>query len=157
MSRNLSTGARQAIFAAESGEAFIILLTFTHESLATPIRVGSDSVDTVSRGQAYIAYPFDLTLPDDDEGRAPRARLVIDNVDRQIVATLRNLATSPVLTLEIVRAAVPDVVEAVFHDFRLRNVRYDSHVIEADLTIEDFTAEPYPAGSFCPSLFPGIF
>lgn len=157
MSRNLSTGARQAIFAAESGEAFIILLTFTHESLASPIRVGSDSVDTVSRGQAYIAYPFDLTLPDDDEGRAPRARLVIDNVDRQIVATLRNLATSPVLTLEIVRAAAPDVVEAVFHDFRLRNVRYDSHVIEADLTIEDFTAEPYPAGSFCPSLFPGIF
>lgn len=157
MSRNLSTGARQAIFAAESGEAFIILLTFTHESLATPIRVGSDSVDTVSRGQAYIAYPFDLTLPDDDEGRAPRARLVIDNVDRQIVASLRNLATSPVLTLEIVRAAAPDVVEAVFHDFRLRNVRYDSHVIEADLTIEDFTAEPYPAGSFCPSLFPGIF
>lgn len=157
MSRNLSTGARQAIFAAESGEAFIILLTFTHESLATPIRVGSDSVDTVSRGQAYIAYPFDLTLPDDDEGRAPRARLVIDNVDRQIVATLRNLATSPVLTLEIVRAAAPDLVEAVFHDFRLRNVRYDSHVIEADLTIEDFTAEPYPAGSFCPSLFPGIF
>lgn len=157
MSRNLSAGARQAIFAAESGEAFIILLTFTYESLAAPIRVGSDSVDTVSRGQAYIAYPFDLTLPDDDEGRAPRARLVIDNVDRQIVATLRNLATSPVLTLEIVRAAAPDVVEAVFHDFRLRNVRYDSHVIEADLTIEDFTAEPYPAGSFCPSLFPGIF
>ena len=157
MSRNLSASTRQAIFAADSTDAFVILLTFEHDSLIEPIRVSSDSEDTVSRGQAYIAYPFDLTLPDDDEGRAPRARLVIDNVDRQIVATLRNLATSPVLTLEIVRAAAPDMVEAVFHDFRLRNVRYDSHVIEADLTIEDFTAEPYPAGSFCPSLFPGIF
>lgn len=157
MSRNISAGTRQALFAAETAEAFIILLTFAHESLAEPIRVCSDSMDTVSRGNAYVAYPFELTLPDDDESRAPRARLVIDNVDRQIVATLRGLATSPVLTLEIVRTAAPDVVEAVFHDFRLRNVRYDSHVIEADLTIEDFTAEPYPAGSFCPSLFPGIF
>ncbi len=114
-------------------------------------------MDTISRGEVFVSYPFDLTLPDDDEARAPRARLVIDNVDRQIVATLRDLATSPVLTLEIVRAAAPDVVEAAFHDFRLRNVRYDSYVIEADLTIEDFTAEPYPAASFCPSLFPGIF
>lgn len=157
MSRNLSTGTRQALFAGDSAETFIILLTFTHDGLAEPIRVCSDAADIVSRGSAYVAYPFELTLPDDDESRAPRARLVIDNVDRQIVATLRGLATSPVLTLEIVRAAEPDVVEAVFHDFRLRNVRYDSHVIEADLTIEDFTAEPYPAGSFCPSLFPGIF
>ena len=157
MSRHLSAGTCQALFAAESTDVFIILLTFMHADLAEPIRVGSNSADTVSRGQVFIAYPFDLTLPDDDEGRAPRARLVIDNVDRQIVATLRNLATSPILTLEIVRAAEPDIVEAVFHDFRLRNVRYDSHVIEADLTIEDFTAEPYPAGSFCPSVFPGIF
>ncbi len=157
MSRNLSASARQAIFAADSGEAFVILLTFTHASLAEPIRVSSDAVDTVSRGHIYVAYPFELTLPDDDESRAPRARLIIDNVDRQIVAVLRELTTSPVLTLEVVRASEPDVVEAVFHDFRLRNVRYDSHVIEADLTIEDFTAEPYPAGSFCPSLFPGIF
>lgn len=157
MSRTLSVGARQAMFAADGGDVFVILLTFAHTQLSEPIRVSSDSEDTVSRGQVFVAYPFDLTLPDDDESRAPRARLVIDNVDRQIVATLRGLATSPVLTLEIVRAAAPDVVEAVFHDFRLRNVRYDSHVIEADLTIEDFTAEPYPAGSFCPSLFPGIF
>lgn len=157
MSRNLSAPTRRALFAADSGDAFIILLTFTHEALATPIRVCSDSGDTTSRGNIFVAYPFDLTLPDDDEARAPRARLVIDNVDRQIIATLRNLQTSPVLTLEVVRAAEPDVVEAVFHDFRLHNVRYDSQVIEADLTIEDFTAEPYPAGSFTPSLFPGIF
>lgn len=157
MSRSLSPAARQAMFAAETTEAFIVLLTFSHEDLPEPIRVSSDAADTVSRGNAFVSYPFDLTLPDDDEARAPRARLVIDNVDRQIVATVRSLASSPVLTLEVVRAADPDVVEAVFHDFRLRNVRYDSQTIEADLTIEDFTAEPYPAGNFCPSLFPGIF
>ena len=157
MSRSLSPSARRAFYGSETEDVFVILLTLAHADLAEPMRVCSDSQDTVSRGHIFVAYPFDLTLPDDDEGRGPRARLVIDNVDRQIVAALRALSSSPVLTMEIVRAAEPDVVEAVFHDLRLRNVRYDSQVVEADLTIEDFTAEPYPAGSFCPSLFPGIF
>jgi hypothetical protein len=153
----VTAATRRAFYGAETDDAFLILMTFTHAELAEPIRVSSDAVDTTSRGQLFVSYPFDLALPDDDEQRAPRARLVIDNVDRQIVAVLRGLTSSPVLTLEIVRAAEPDTVEAVFHDFRLRNVRYDSHIIQAELTIEDFTAEPYPAGSFSPSLFPGIF
>lgn len=157
MSRAISSTTRQAFYGAETGEAFLILLSFAHADLIEPIRVSSDAVDTSSRGNLFVAYPFDLTLPDDDEQHAPRARLIIDNVDRQIVGVLRKLATSPVVTLEIVRAAAPDTVEAVFHDFRLRNVRYDSTRIEAELTIEDFTAEPYPAASFAPSLFPGMF
>ncbi len=157
MSRNLTTSARSAIHAAETGEAFLILLTFTHASLEEPIRVSSDTVNTLSRGDTYAAYPFDLTLPDDGEGRSPRARLVIDNVDRQIMMTVRSLATAPVLKIEIVRASDPDTVEAVFHDFTLRDVTYDSKSIEGELSIEDFTAEPYPAGMFTPSLFPGLF
>lgn len=157
MTRTVSSGTRSALFAQQSSDAFVILLTFTHGDLATPLRVCSNDQDVISRGDLFVAYPFDLTLPDDNEVRTPRARLTIDNVDRQIVATLRALASSPVLTLEVVRAAEPDVVEAFFYDFRLRNVRYDSQVVEADLTIEDFTAEPFPAGSFTPSQFPGIF
>lgn len=157
MSRGLSLSTRRALYAGDTSDAFLILLTFAHADLAVPIRVCSDAVDIESRGEIYVAYPFDLTLPDDEENRPPRARLIIDNVDRSIVATLRQLASSPVLTIEIVRAAAPDIVEATFRDFRLRNVRYDSRVIEADLTLEDYTSEPYPAASFSPSLFPGIF
>lgn len=157
MSRSLSSSAKTALNAAETGEAFIILLTFTHGSLASPIRVSSDDVNTVSRGETFAAYPFELVLPDDGEGRSPRARLVIDNVDRQIMEAIRSLQSAPVLLIEIVRAAAPDTVEAVFHDFRLQNVTYDSRAIEGDLSIEDFTAEPYPAASFSPSYFPGIF
>lgn len=157
MSRSVSSSTLAAIHAAESGEAFIILLTFTHESLAAPIRVSGDAVDTQSRGEVFIAYPFSLVLPDDAEGRAPRAKLVIDNVGRQVMEAVRGLETAPALLMEIVRAADPDTVEATFSDFKLQNVVYDSQAIEAELSIEDFTAEPYPAATFCPSLFPGIF
>lgn len=157
MSRPLSAPAKTALHGAETGEAFLILLTLSHESLAESLRVSSDAVNTLSRGQTFVSYPFDLTLPADEEGRSPRAHLVIDNIDRQIIAAIRGLASSPSLMIEIVRAAAPDTVEAVFHDFRLVNVVYDSHLIDGELTIEDFTAEPYPAATFSPSLFPGIF
>ena len=96
-------------------------------------------------------------MPEGEENSPHRARLVIDNVDRQIVQTVRQLTSSPSVTIEIIRAAAPDVVEAVFQDFRFTNISYDSHVVEGDLTVEDFTAEPYPAASFSPSLFPGLF
>ena len=157
MTRSLSDASKQALYAPETAEAFLILLTLDHEGLAEPIRVTSDAVNTVSRGETFIAYPFDLTLPDDEENKSPRARLVIDNIDRQIVAVLRSLATPPTMKIEIIRAADPDTVEATFEDFRLINVTYDSSVIEGELAIEDFTAEPYPAASFTPGNFPGIF
>ena len=58
---------------------------------------------------------------------------------------------------EIVRRAAPDVVEARFDDFRFTNISYDSQTVSGDLGVEDFTAEPYPAGQFSPALFPGLF
>ncbi len=157
MSRSISSLTRQALYAPETGDAFLILLTITHATLEEPIRVTSDAVDTVSRGETFVAFPFDLVLPDDGEGRAPRAKLTIDNVDRTIVQAVRGLTSSPGVLIEIVRAADADTVEARFLDFKLINVSYDAQRVEGVLTIEDFTAEPFPAGTFSPGLFPGLF
>lgn len=157
MSRTLSSQSLSALNAPETQDAFLVLLTISHADLASPIRVTSDAVDTSSRGNAFVAFPFELSLPDDEEGKSPRARLVIDNVDRSIVRTVRGLTSSPTVLIEIVRTAAPDIVEAKFEDFRFTDISYDSRAVEGDLTIEDFTAEPYPAASFSPSLFPGLF
>jgi len=157
MSRIVSNSTRNAIYSQESGDAFIILLTIDHPSLAVPIRVSGDAVDTISRENNFIAFPFEITLPDDVENSSPRARLVIDNVDRQIVKTIREISSSADVLIEIVRAVEPNVVEAQFANFKLTNVTYDAFKVEGDLTIEDFTAEPFPAAIFSPSLFPGIF
>lgn len=157
MSRNLSTTMRQALNAPETGEAFLVLLTLSHADLPDPIRVTSDAVATESRGNSFTPFPFDLTLPDDLDDRAARAKLAIDNIDREIVRAVRSLTTAPNVLIEIVRAAAPDTVEAQFIDFRLTNVSYDVYKVEGILSIEDFTAEPYPAATFSPSLFPGLF
>ena len=157
MSRNITPAARAALHAPETDDVFLVLLTLDHADMSAPIRVCNNTTDITSRGDIYIAYPFQLTLPDDEDNRPPRARLTIDNIDRQIVQAVRDLTSSPTVTIDIIRAAEPDVVEAQFQDFRFTNISYDSHMVEGDLTVEDFTAEPYPAASFSPSLFPGLF
>lgn len=157
MSRNLTLETRRAIYAPETAEVFIVLLTIAHPDMAVPLRVCGGGEEVTSRGEIFAAYPFALALPEDEDGRAPRARLSIDNIERGIVEAVRNLTSSPFVTIEIIRRAAPDIVEARFDDFRFTDISYDSQIIEGDLTIEDFTAEPYPAACFSPSLFPGLF
>src|SRR5579885_2175455 len=89
VSRALSLAARQAVNAQETGEVFLLLLTLDHDELAAPIRVVNNTVDIVSRGNTYIAYPFQLELPAEDADQISSVRLSIDNVDRTIVQSLR--------------------------------------------------------------------
>ncbi len=157
MSRNISLNAKKALFASEMSEVFLVLLTIDHISLANPIRVCNNVKNIASRGAEFIAFPFHLNLPSEDEDRPQRAKLVIDNIDRLIVKTIRELSTPPNVLIEIIRAEDPDVVEASFPDFSFTNIRYDANIVEGDLTIESFVSEPYPFGTFNPSYFPGIF
>ena len=157
MSRNLSPSAYQAIHASETDEAFLILLTIDHEGFSQPIRVSSDAVDTISREENFVTFPFELNLPDDREGQSPRASLIIDNVSREIVQALRNIDSAPTVLMEIVCGSDTNIVEASFPDFKLINVKYNALTIQGELTIEDFSAEPYPSGQFSPADFPSLF
>ena len=158
--RPLTATTVREIFRQETGEAWLVLLTIDHASLAAPIRVGSDGVDTVSRGDTFIAFPFALTLPHEAPEELPRARIRIDNVDRRIVEALRLAAGSaegPSVLMEIVRAADPDTVEGAWPDFRLVNATYDVLVVSGELKLDFLEREPYPADSFTPSTAPGVF
>lgn len=157
MARSLSSLAKQAVFAQETGEVFLLLLTISHASLATPIRVVNNTQNITSNGNLYTAFPFTIVLPDDTEEQPPRMRLVIDNVDRQIVQAVRNMTSKPTITLDVVLASQPDTLEASFPGFSLRRTNYDALTVEGDLNLEDVVLEPFPALSFTPQLAPGLF
>lgn len=148
---------RRSAFDPNTAEVWLVLLTISHEQLAEPIRVVNNTVEIVSRGETFIGYPFEITLPDSQEESAPRARLAIDNVSREISQSIRTITSAPSVLIEIIRAADPDTVEVAWPNFALRNVHWDAMRVSGDLTIEDFTAEPYPAGIFSPASFPGLF
>ena len=157
MSRNTSLTFRQAVYGEETGEAFIILLTLSNPGLSQPIRVSNDSVDTVSNGNTYVAFPFQIELPDDTDEGPPTARLTIDNVSREIVQAVRTVSSAVDVEISIVLSSDPDTVEASFPDFQLRDVSYNVLTVEGRLNIESFAQEPYPAGRFDPARFPGLF
>lgn len=157
MSRDTSLTFRQAVNAQETGEAFLVLIEIDHDDLTTPIRVTSDGVDTVSNGNTYTAYPFEISLPDDQEGSVSAAKLTIDNIDRVIVEAIRSISTAPTVTISVVLGSDPDTVEATFPNYEFRQIEYDAMTVSGDLSLKTFMSEPYPGDAFLPSTFPGVF
>lgn len=153
----VSQAFREAVYAAETSEAALVLLTLDSPEMQSPQRFTSDGTETISRGNTFNSFPFAITLPIDDPENVPRAKLEIDNVDRQIVTQIR-LATEVITVLvEIVLASTPDTVEQFFSDFELRNVEYGVQNVSGDLVVESFLQERYPSALFDPARFPGGF
>jgi len=158
MPRTVSSIAKAAVFAQQTGEAFLMLIALTHPDLPTPIRVTSDGVQTVSGGETYLPCPFNITLPSETDESPPEIRLVIDNVDRSLVQSIRALGGDPLgVRLEVVLASTPNVIEAGPFDFSMRDVQYDAAAIEGTLKYDDFLNEPYPGDRFTPSTARSLF
>src|SRR3990167_2193641 len=157
MARTLPLFASRALMAGQTDEAFLLLLTISHADLATPIRVSSDAVNTVSNGETFIPFPFSLSLPDEVTDSPPSVRLSIDNVDRTIMGTIREIDTPLSIRLEVVAASSPDDVLAGPFDFSLRQADGDAASISGELRFEDVLNEPSPAGKFTPAVAPGLF
>ena len=154
---HVSTSFIRSAFRQETQEVWLILLTLSHPDLTDDIRVVHNPETISSRGQDFIGFAFDLTLPSDTEDQAPVAELRIDNVSREIAQAVRSISSAPTVTIEIIRAADPDVVEISLTGFTLRNARWDALAVSGSLALDDISIEPYPAGSFTPASFPGLF
>jgi hypothetical protein len=156
--RTLSSVALQAIYTQETGTAFIVLLTISHPSLNGPIRVTSDAVQTISRSNTFLPFPFLITIPDDEQEKLPQASISIDNVDRSIVSAVRSMGTSPAgILIELVTSIAPDTVEFSSGELTLRDVHYDALTVTGTLSFEAILAEPFPGDLVTPATMPGVF
>lgn len=169
MSRTLSSSMLRALYAEESGDYPILLITLTHPTLTQPIRVSSDPTQriavsdaevvygTVSRGNTYVYIPFSIALPNDSAEEAPHTSISLDNIGRDLVPTIRNLNSPPTVLLEWVMSSAPDTVEADFPGFALGSITYDALTISGEITVDGLVGEPCPSGTMNPSDFPGLF
>ncbi len=153
----ISAAFKRDVYDPEAAEAFLVLLTIDHTDISPPIRVVNNTANVTSRGDEFIAFPFDIELPRDDAEAPPRARLTIDNVTREIAQSIRLITSAPTVLIEVIRASVPDTVEVSFPVFFLRDVKSDRLKVSGELVVEDLMTEPFPAGQFTPAHFPGLF
>lgn len=157
MPRALSLAAKQSLTAQETAEIWLLLLTIDAVGLAAPIRVVNDRQNVTSRGNEFVGYPFEIDLPGDSAETVQRVTLRIDNVDRVIVASLRLVQEPPTVTLEVIRRADPDTVECGPFVMTLAEARYDAQTVEGECVFEDVLNAAFPAHTYNPADYPGLF
>lgn len=162
MSRTLSPVATESTNDESTAEVWLVLLTIRHPTLVEPIRVVNNFDDITSadpithEDREFIGLPFEVALPGEEDDQPVAATIRVDNVDRQIVAALRELTSPPMADIEVVLASQPNVIEIAFYDFTIRVAEYDSLEITAQLTFEQIFTEPV-AVDMTPQRVPGIF
>lgn len=152
----ISNQARSAMFSEETSDGLLVLLTITHPNIS-PIRVVNDKVNISSRGNEFIAFPFEIILPTSSPDSPPKSQLTIGNVSREISQIIRTISSAPTVLIEVVRINNFDSLEVSFPAFKLKNIRFDVAQVQGDLVSEDLQIEPYPSLTFSPAHFPGLF
>ncbi len=154
--RTLSAPAVASQNAENTAEVWLPLVTISHPALAEPIRVVGNNENITSNGNLFVAYDFKIVLPGEDPDNPAAAQLDIDNVDRVIVQTLREIDSPPMVVIQVILASSPDLVEIEFAGLVLRNATYDAMRVTGDLVFEEILTEPI-ATTLTPDKFPGMF
>lgn len=163
----LSPTAKRAMFSQETEEVMIALLRITHPAAPSPMLVSSDPTvrvsndpllyGTVSRGALYYFIPFSLVLPESSDESPPAAKIVLSNIDRDLIPLLRSFHTPASVAIDLVLASQPDSLEAGLSELQIQQCIYTAEEIVLSLGAPLLATEPLPALSFTPNHFPGLF
>ena len=157
MSRSVSTAFKTAVYKQQTGEAPMFLLEIDHADLAVPLRFVNNTEDVTSDSNVYTAFPFEISLPSDREDQLPTVVLAIDNIDRTLVETIRNISSPPTASVSVIMASDPDTIEAGPYEFTIKDASYTAEVVTSTLAFEDILNEAFPGDSFTPNHFVALF
>lgn len=159
MARSLPSTVVAGMFAPQSGVTILALLTITHADIST-IRVVNNTEDVVSGGLTYTAFPFSVVLPPETDEGPQSLKVTVSNVSREIVQAARSIAGSAnpaQATIHFVAYDDPDTSLLAVTGRKVQNLQYDASFVSFDAALEFFTNEPFPAMTFTPGRFKGLF
>jgi hypothetical protein len=157
------------MYSQETDEIFVLLLEISNEDdPSQPIRVALDSenldskltlggVDTHSSAVTFVGGFFGIELPEEAGDNISSVRMSIDNVDREIVASIRRASEPPEVRMWVVLRSSPDEVEVGPYYLVLQSAEYDASIVTGELAFEDVTNRRYPKDEFTPYIVPGLF
>lgn len=108
----LSNAIKEAYASAPVGQVIYHTLELWHSSFSLPIRVVRDFTPLSARLEAtaardpgavvtFVGYAFDVVPPDQTTQGIPQCSIVIDNVDREIIAQI-DLATTSTTPITVI-------------------------------------------------------
>lgn len=155
MSNELSTQVQKQIFAQESEDPFLTLVTLNATGFTA--RLVNNSADVLSRGNTFTAIPMTISLPVDDGQTARSFALEIDNVGRDLIQGIRSTTDKIQVTIEMILASMPDVVQMSFSDFKVGTITYTATKITAQVVMDNFLAIEMTSERYTPAIYPGLF
>lgn len=157
MSNQLSPELLAQLYYQDSEDVFLTLLTLSHPSFVADVRMVNNSVDIISRGNTFIAFPFKIRLPVDDGESAREVSIEFDNVSLEILDELRTVTTAIDVKIEMILASIPNDVQISIEELKIQNVSYNKHTVSARLFMDSFLTTELNAELYSPTLYPGIF
>lgn len=147
------------LYAQESNDPFLTLVTLSHPSFASDILLVNNTADVVSRTNTYSAFPLKITLPVDDGEKTREASIEFDNVSLELIDELRSVTNTPRINvkLELVLASLPNDVQMSLEELKIGSISYNKKVISAKLVMDDFLNTELTSEKYGPSNFPGLF
>jgi len=153
----LSQKLVQAVMQPNTGEVFLLLVTFNHSSFPEPIYLVNNLENITSRGKEFLAFPIDLVLPPDDGDTLPSVQITCQNASLELIDEVRSVQGPMSVTIEMVLASSPDYVEASINDLRVAGAQYDKNTIQLTATVDDLLNTSFPKEKYQPGNFPGLF
>lgn len=155
MSRQLSIDAFDQVTNEVSDIPLLTLLRL--DTGSEIVYLANNTEEVVSNGNTYIPFYFELVLPKDDGESKSSAQIQFDNVSLDLIDEIRSTTTPLACEIDIVLASNPDFIEISLRDLLIRNIKYDRFKINADLIVDDLLNSKFPADTYNPQEFPGMF
>jgi hypothetical protein len=156
MANELSAELLAQMFGQVSDDPFIMLVTLTHDDFST-IRLANNTVNVVSRGNTYTAFPMQITLPADTGDVDREVRIEFDNVSLSLIDEMRSISTPMEVKIEMLLASDLETVQLSIEDLKLRSITYDKQRISARLYMDSFLQVEMTSEIYGPNNFPGLF
>jgi hypothetical protein len=154
----MTTEAKWELTRDETSAVFLHLVKIEAEG-SDPLFFVDNTEPVTSAGVEYIPCGFRCVLPgQDDDGASKPCRIEIDNVDRRIAGVVEETVHDRVvLTISIIMAHNPDMVETGPFKFLLRNVTISKETVSAELYDFYLYDRNLPGIRYTPRDFPGLF
>ncbi len=155
MSNLISNELKRQLFSQESDDPFLTLLTMTHETFSAYLV--NNTVDVVSNGNTFLAFPMKITLPADDGESTRDFAIDLDNVSLELIESFRSVTTAIDVKIELILASMPDTIQMSYEDLLIRSISYDSKKISAKIVLDNFLSVAMTSERYGPTNFPGLF
>ena len=171
--RRVSLNARLMQDAPTTSEIYVVLLEITHPSLDAPIRLSTDNTERLStdplyygtrsswRGANPLTQPYlwviaSTLLPSDQEDAPAAGTFVLENLDNSIAKLLRSFTDLASLSMAVVLASSPDLIEAQWTGLDIVASEINTGEVSVSFSREEIELESFPVGRMSRDRFPGL-